>query len=297
MDRAFRISLRVALFLTVLAGSLLIVYSVRNGGRGPRPVRRVDNAAAPEQSTAAAQQEGSVPAADAGQGSGEADKGRGMESVLLDFSQLIRDPEQPDSEALLTGPRAVYNSESKLWRIVEPLMVARLVAQQEGEPVDVRLEEVNIRANNALLNESKALVELVEDVRIRSEDLQVSADQMAYRAGERMLTSDERVQIRHQNGGEEAADSPTMTITGQGLQVQLDLRKMVIPSSVTVQIYGVSEEFLAGEAEGTGQDTGSGRVTITCDGRMTYDHPAQRVVFHQNVRASFGLKRLTCDKL
>ncbi|MFO7956336.1 MAG: LptA/OstA family protein [Candidatus Brocadiia bacterium] len=296
MDKAFRLSLRVAFGLTLLAGVALVLYSLRP--QSTQPDARGTNQ--PKSGSRAAQNvpapsPNEMSAAETSPETDEADEQNTTDSVLLDFSQVIRGTGETPSEATLSGPKATFSRESKIWNVMEPLLTADFAAGEDDEGVDIQWEEVRVTADEASLDLGKATVRLKSNARVAGEDFELTTDQITYRGRERTLSAPGYVEFRkHELSGKEGRQQ-AMAISGEGLDVDMFARKLVLSSDVETHLYGVSREFLASEQETDA--TEPGEVVITADGRLTYEDLGQIVTFNDNVVATFTGKVLRCDKL
>ncbi len=299
MDRKFRLVLRIAVLLTLLGGGALVLYAGRGEPARPDVIRPERNE--PSQTPAGGTTgQGSPPESTGGpqEGAEPAEANTGLESVLLEFSQVIRDPEDEESQALLTGPRAVYNPEAEIYKVVEPLVIAHVADEQGGGELDVELGNVSFSAREATFNEAERWVELHENVVMEGEDLKITTDQLTYRAGDRTLSSDTQVQMYEYQVDSSGVRRLKLIVEGEGAKADLSARKVTILSNVKTRLFDVSRDFLAGGAAGDEEPAGdTQQLTITADGKGIYNDQAGKVSFFENVRAEFGSKSLLSDKL
>lgn len=296
MDKAFRLSLRVALGLTLLAGVLLIVYSLRQEAVRPRTdVANQPAGSSPVTQNTPTPSANEVSAAEASPETAEADEQNTTDSVLLDFSQVIRGTGETPSEAKLSGPKATFTRESKIWNVMEPLLTADFAAGGDDEGVDIQWEEVRVTADEASLDLGKATVRLKSNARVAGEDFELTTDQITYQGRERTLSAPGHVEFRQHELVGDQSRRQSMTISGDGLNVDMPGRKLVLSSDVETHLYGVSREFLASEQEADSAEPGE--VVITADGRLTYEDLGQIVTFNENVVATFTGKVLRCHRL
>ncbi len=297
MDKTFRLSLRVAVGLILLAGAGLIAHSV--WPRTPRATESPPADAPPAAAETPATEAARGPDADQTIGpppTGEPDVDDTGASVLLDFAQLIRGVGATDSEAMLTGPRAVFNPDSMTWRVLVPLLTAEFATTGQDEGVDVLWEEVRVTAEEALLDLNEATVLLERDVRVAGEDFELLTEQISYRGRERTLSAEGRVDFHKHELARDERRHQSITISGEGLSVDMGRRRFVLDADVETHLHDVSRDFLASESLHE-RPTATADVIITADGRLSYDDLQQAATFNRNVVATFAGRVLRSDKL
>ncbi len=299
MDRAFRLALRVALALTLLTGVGLVIYSLREGepGReGPPEVGRSEPAITPTaEGTSVPEQEEA--AGTEGTPERETRPASETESVIVGFSQVIRDASGGMSQAEISGPQAVMDRETNVAQILEPLLVARLVSEGESGEAEAQVEEVRVTAASGTLDLGQGLAQLTGGVLAVGKNLEISTDHVTYRSQSDSLSSDTDVTIHRTKTDSTGNQRTAMSVTGNGLQVDLTLRKLTLASKVKVNLFDVSQDFLAGESLEVSSPTAAGEVVITCDGKLIYENLARKVTFSDNVVATFGPKTLEAEEL
>ncbi|MGD2175725.1 MAG: LptA/OstA family protein, partial [Candidatus Brocadiaceae bacterium] len=322
MHFEFRKILRLALGLTILVGAGLIVYVAFGDGPAEPSAdhERAEHAGMPGSGEPAAVHEAPGPAeALAGEGPGakratpalpeappagpsaadqqaapaapEAPKD--MQTVVEDFVLPLPDTEKDREAAVVRGQRATQR------KSIYDVLVGELVVNlwpAEGQPAEVRREEVRINFDRAELDEKTGVAHLFENVKALGEDWAMRTDSVTYEKEKGALASDDPVRIEKSKVQSDGSRSAALRVDGTGLDVDLGLRKLTLRSDVTARLFDVSDDFLAAELEQDRQGEGGREVAINCDGKMVYEHLANRVTFHQNVHVVSGEKDLRCEQ-
>lgn len=221
------------------------------------------------------------------------------EVVLTEFEQILYDSGEDKEKATITGDRAVYNSRQKTYNITSPVLVTRVQAMQDGEEGPAASSEVIVRAKRATFSDSEAgkVVHFIEAVRGESRDVEVETSNVTYSDTDRLLKSDAPVKVRRYHLDAAGQRTLSLQLTGERFAVDTTLEKLHIMRNVVMQLFNVSQDFLAGGAE-TLEGSQKGRdVTVRSDGGLIYDSPARSITFENNVRVNFGSGALRCDEL
>ena len=215
--------------------------------------------------------------------------------AVRDFYREVRGENEQDVEAIIRGESAVL-AEEKLYTIISPVVEAMLKGGDSAMEVAAAPQKVRLTAKGALFDENRATLLLYNLVRVVGEDFDIATDNITYEPRKHAVRSSAAVVMNRYRLGPDAQKVLAMTVTGRGLDVDLTLRKMVIPLESKARLLDVSADFLA--AGTPSATTGEAReVVITADGAMTYEHTANRAAFRDNVQVTSGEKRLTCDRL
>jgi lipopolysaccharide export system protein LptA len=303
MHSGFRLMLRAALVIVVLACAVLVVHETSGRGRGtaPPPVSPPSQPETPpvgpspqpvtaEAPTGAAAEASAPPEAGAPPGRTPSD----VQSTLYQFESRLRDAERKREEAVVRGARA--DQHGKTYDIADPDVLVNL-PPRNGEGLDVRVGHVRLLAKRAELDEQSGVVRLFDDVSVQGEDFQAFADRVTYRALQRTLASDGPVRIQRDKPATDGSRQPEMVVTGQGLAADWAQMQMTILRNVEARLYGVSDEFLAAEPVRTRDGSAVRDVVITSDGKMVYDNLSRKVRFYDNVHTVSGEEHLNCDEL
>jgi lipopolysaccharide export system protein LptA len=217
-----------------------------------------------------------------------------MASVFENFNWVMRDEKSKQEEVRVTGSKVRLNPTTQLTDILLPIVVvtANLRGQQNGSGVDIELDKVHVTAKQGNMDESRGILRLSEDVRVKGKDFEVRTDDVTFGAADKELTSEAPVTLQGDKIKADGSSSPAMVVTGQGTKVNLLLRTMAINKQVTATLYAVSQDFLASESADY-----IGDVVITSDGRMLYEHTSRRVTFSNNVQVVAGAKTIRSDEL
>ncbi len=225
------------------------------------------------------------------------EQGEGLEShlVLAESELPLFNQQTKSKEAVIRWESASVNTESNIYNLLQP--VATIFSEGGSEGLDVQFGDVRLTADQARVDRDRGVVWLSENVRAAGEGFEVRTDRVVYNVGDGSLASDAPVQIRTRRGAGREQSAPDMLVTGQGLSVDIGLRTMTIHSNVETRLNDVSPEFLAAGPEASAGASQVRDVVITCDGRMTYEHTAGKVVFHDNAEAADGERTLSCEQL
>ncbi len=299
MERGFRLTLRVALVLVILAGAGLVIYAVTGDGAGGRagagaasPTREEPSAPpSPPAGAPGEAPEGTAPAPT------RAASGTSSEHTteLEGFNSVFRDSEKDRDEAIVTGERAVLRED--LYDVVMPVVTVFMWDENKDEGLEVELGKVRVRAERAELDRERGLVRLFGGVTAVGEDYGIRTESVLYEVRQRRLTSEDPVRMQRDRTDKEGNRQPAMVVSGRGLSVDLTVRRVAVLRDVEALLQDVSGDFLAAELEELAEDEGSNEVRITCSGPMAYEHLQRKVSFAEEVRVVSGDKELTCDQL
>jgi len=305
MDMGFRLLLRVALVLVLLAGVGLVVYAVIGGGPPGQPaLERPDGGPAPQVAAAPAQEtsppspapvQSESPQPPEQAQSTQPEGPRDVELEMVECRIVLRDEEAGRDEAIVEGARILPRE--TLYEVFSPV-VDLIAPPEDGTQLDVQVHNVRITAQMANVARDHSSLRLFKDVTACGKGFQIATASVVYSTKNRTLTSNDTVRIQRNREGEGDPGTPAMVVTGEGLFVDATIEDMSILKNVEARLYNVSEDFLADAAvpdEPAAEVLSD--VLITCAGQMNYQHPARRVVFHNAVRADWGGKTLNCDKL
>lgn len=219
-----------------------------------------------------------------------------QQTELVDFSMVLHDSEKNREEATVVGDRALLREQEKTYQVFNPLVVV-LLWPSDGQPVDVELPKLHLKADQADVDEAQGIVRFFGNVTATGEDFEVTTDGVVYAVNERTLTSDKPVRMQRDKVDKAGNKTPALVVTGLGLNADLGLQNMSVLKDAMAHVYNVSEDFLATGLEKPAS-TGAGReVVITSDGPLLYEHMARRVTFSDNVAAVSDQKKLTSQKL
>ena len=209
---------------------------------------------------------------------------------------VLHDSEKNREEATVVGDRALLREQEKTYQVFNPLVVV-LLWPSGGQPVDVELPKLHLKADQADVDEAQGIVRFFGNVTATGEDFEVTTDGVVYAVNERTLTSDKPVRMQRDKVDKAGNRTPALVVTGLGLNADLGLQNMSVLKDAMAHVYDVSEDFLATGLEKPAS-TGAGReVVITSDGPLLYEHLARRVTFSDNVAAVSDQKKLTSQKL
>ncbi|KPK59726.1 MAG: hypothetical protein AMK73_08465 [Planctomycetes bacterium SM23_32] len=217
-----------------------------------------------------------------------------METALLKFTSVLHDHERDREEAVVEGDRAVLRD--KIYDVLLPIVLVNLWPA-DGEPLDVELEKVRVKAERAELDEEHGVVKLFGDVTATGEDFQILTDSVVYRVTDRSLTSNDPVRLQKDTTDAEGNRKPALVVMGRGMAVDLRMGHMTILEEVEARLHGVSEDFLAAELEEPDGAEDTRDVVITSKGRLLYEHLAHKVSFADHVHVLSGERELGCDQL
>ena len=138
-------------------------------------------------------------------------------------------------------------------------------------------EDMNVTAKKGRIDKQNGDMKLQEDVVVTTESgTKMMTDTLNWQKEKDLITTDDKVTILREN----------MTAVGQGAIAQPGLNKAQLNEKVAVEYKPEADD-----------DTMMGGITITCDGPMEVDYQGQTAVFHDNVIALQGDRKLMADRM
>jgi len=227
-------------------------------------------------------------------GEGPAGLGENVRFAVKDWYRVVRSEGSEEVAATIEGESAVL-ADDGVYTIVSPKVLS-VVRSSELPSNGDEGYEVRLTAKGAVFDEQRATLLLYNSVKVEGEDFELVTDNSTYAPRERSVKSSAAVQMKRYRLGPDQQKTLAMTVTGRGLDVDLTLRRMVIPLEPRARLLDVSEDFMASgmplEAA-----AGSQEVLITADGSMTYEHALNKVIFRDNVVVTSADKTLKAERL
>lgn len=137
-------------------------------------------------------------------------------------------------------------------------------------------EDMNVTAKKGRIDKQSGDMRLQEDVVVKTESgMTMTTDTLNWQKEKDLITTNDKVTIVREN----------MTAVGQGAVAQPGLNKAQLNEKVAVEYKPKEDDAMEGE------------ITITCDGPMEVDYQGQTAVFHDNVIAVQGDRKLMADQM
>lgn len=137
-------------------------------------------------------------------------------------------------------------------------------------------DDMNVTAKKGHIDKEKGNMRLEQDVVLTTETgAKMLTDSLDWQKEKDLVTTKDDVTILREN----------MKATGKGVTAHPGLSQAQLNQDVVVE-YTPDPQQPSGDA-----------ITITCDGPMEVDYAAQTAVFHDNVVAVQGDRRLTADTM